>query len=54
LPKPSDSNSNQTTKNKNKNKNQQNSNHLQKAEKDIFKFTNRYDGINCATSSCLI
>lgn len=34
----------------NKNKNQQNSNRLQKAEKDIFKLTNRYDGINCDTS----
>ena len=48
LPKPSDSNSKQTTKNKNKN--QQNSNRLRKAEKDIFKLTNRYDGINCDTN----
>ena len=48
LPKQSDSNLKQTTKNKNKN--QQNSKRLRKSEKDIFKLTNRYDGINCNTS----
>ena len=50
LPKQSDSNSKQTTKNKNKN--QQNSKRLRKSEKDIFKLTNRYDGINCDLEGC--